>query len=389
MLGLGAIMMKHPVTGKSIVRDGLVLQHNYNLSSVEPLSSGAAAINADADGADFIDVGLIPITTNDVTVSAWVYITDFINSCAIFSNRHGSSPNQGFAVRTATSPDKFQIITDEATTGSQTTSSSGKNTNQWYHVCAVLDRDGSQYLYVDGVLEGSTDISGLADSLTHTTSARIGKNFSNYEMNGYVCNVGYWNAALSQAQVKSIMNKNYDSLSASEKTNLVSWWNLDSTTTEVATAVYDNHGGETFGSEILNQPILTGTGWSNANGTVSDDGVGTVTVPADGTYGYFRGNPRPSDYTEGAIYKAVVTVQGTAGKDIRVRSEIGSDNGGLTATTGRITLTGSLQTETFYFISNDQDDDFRIERHNSDEAYSFDIHSASLKKLNGNTGTLS
>ena len=236
MLGLGSNMMKHPVTGKSIARDGLVLQHNYNLSSVEPLSDGAAAINADADGTDFIDVGLIPITTNDVTISAWVYITDFISGCAIFSNRHGSSPNQGFAIRTAESPDKFQIITDEATTGSATTSSSAKNTNQWYHVCAVLDRDGSQYLYVDGVLEDSTDISGLADSLTHTTSARIGKNFGSYEMNGYICNVGYWNATLSQAQVKSIMNKNYDSLSASEKTDLVSWWNLDEETATDGTA---------------------------------------------------------------------------------------------------------------------------------------------------------
>jgi len=388
MLGLGSNMMKHPVTGKSIARDGLVLQHNYNLSSVEPLSDGAAAINADADGTDFIDVGLIPITTNDVTISAWVYITDFISGCAIFSNRHGSSPNQGFAIRTAESPDKFQIITDEATTGSATTSSSAKNTNQWYHVCAVLDRDGSQYLYVDGVLEDSTDISGLADSLTHTTSARIGKNFGSYEMNGYICNVGYWNATLSQAQVKSIMNKNYDSLSASEKTDLVSWWNLDSTVPGFTTTVYDNHGGETFGGEILTQPILTGTNWSNVNGTVSD-GIGTVTIPADGTYSYFRHGNMTSTYITGGIYRAVVTVKGTAGKDIRVRSEIGSDNGGLTATTGRITLTGNLQTETFDFKSNGQDDDFRIERHDSDEAYSFEIHSVSLKKLNGNTGTLS
>ena len=96
-----------------------------------------------------------------------------------------------------------------------------------------------------------------------------------------------------------------------------------------------------------------------------------------------------STYITGGIYRAVVTVKGTAGKDIRVRSEIGSDNGGLTATTGRITLTGNLQTETFDFKSNGQDDDFRIERHDSDEAYSFEIHSVSLKKLNGNTGTLS
>ena len=187
--------------------------------------------------------------------------------------------------------------------------------------------------------------------------------------------------------VKLLFDLNTDRGTYDNASDLIGYWKMGyGSFDDKAHGVVHDQTDSGFGAEILNQPILTGTGWSNANGTVSDDGVGTVTVPADGTYGYFRGNPRGSDYTEGAIYKAVVTVQGTAGKDIRVRSEIGSDNGGLTATTGRITLTGSLQTETFYFTSNDQDDDFRIERHDSDEAYSFDIHSASLKRLNGNPG---
>ena len=35
-----------------------------------------------------------------------------------------------------------------------------------------------------------------------------------------------WTSALTQAQVKSIMWKNYAGLTSSETTNLVSWWNL-------------------------------------------------------------------------------------------------------------------------------------------------------------------
>jgi len=42
MLGLGSNMIKHPVMGKSIVRDNLVLQHNYTGGAVQPLSDGAA-----------------------------------------------------------------------------------------------------------------------------------------------------------------------------------------------------------------------------------------------------------------------------------------------------------------------------------------------------------
>jgi len=55
-------------------------------------------------------------------------------------------------------------------------------------------------------------------------------------MRGYICNVGYWlGKALDQAEVKSIMNKNYAGLSASEKEDLVSWWNLSADAN-------DNHG---------------------------------------------------------------------------------------------------------------------------------------------------
>ena len=41
-----------------------------------------------------------------------------------------------------------------------------------------------------------------------------------------MCNIGYWSRTLTQAEIKSIMNKNYAGLTSSETTNLVSWWNL-------------------------------------------------------------------------------------------------------------------------------------------------------------------
>ena len=65
---------------------------------------------------------------------------------------------------------------------------------------------------------------------------------------GYICNVGLWSSTLTQAQIKSIMNKNYAKLTDSEKTNLVSWWNLDSsyiagdTTHKTADSHGWNHG---------------------------------------------------------------------------------------------------------------------------------------------------
>ena len=51
-----------------------------------------------------------------------------------------------------------------------------------------------------------------------------------------MCNVGIWSAALTEAQIKSIMYKKYRGLNTSEKANLVSWWNL-------SVNAKDLHGG--------------------------------------------------------------------------------------------------------------------------------------------------
>jgi len=237
MLGLGSNISK---TGKlgvhdlGIVTSNLVLKHNYDLSSVQPLSDGAADINADAAANEYIDVGVIPITTNDVSISAWVYITDWVNYAGIVVNRSTSGTNPGLELRCANGEQRFQLLIDDAN-GASTAWSSALNANQWYHVCGVWDRSGNMSLYIDGVLDGTGDITGHPLTLTHSTVTKIGQ-ASSTEMKGYVCNVGYWNRVLTQDEVKSIMNKNYAGLIASETSDLVSWWNLDEETATDGTA---------------------------------------------------------------------------------------------------------------------------------------------------------
>jgi len=287
MLGLGTGIVKGGgrASNLGVITDNLVLKHNYLRGQVRQVSTGAADINADAAANEYIDVGTIEITTNDVSVCAWVYITDWVNYGGIFTNRHASGDNQGFELRCANGAQKFQILIDEATTGSASLSSSVKNSNQWYHVCAVMDRSSTVSLYVDGVADGTpVSITGQADSLTHATVAKIGQNHTTVEMRGYVCNVGYWNRVLTQAEVKSIMWKDYAGLTSSEKTSMVSWWNLDSTidtATEGSSFVYDKHhgGGETLGSELVtNGTLETDSGWAVTDFTIN----GTATVTTDG-----------------------------------------------------------------------------------------------------------
>ena len=235
MIGLGLNATKNPTVKKTIVRDGLVLRHDYKDRPVELVSSGAANINADGDSNEYIDVGPITIGTGDVSLSAWVNVSTFVNLAGIISNRQTASTYPGLEIRTRDSS-KIEISIDDG--GSNTESISDTlNTNQWYHVCAVFDRSDKQFLYIDGVLVDSDDITSENLTLNHSDNVLIGRrDTTGYDFQGYICNVGYWNAALTQAQVKSIMHKNYAALSASEKEDLVSWWNLDEETATDGTA---------------------------------------------------------------------------------------------------------------------------------------------------------
>jgi len=58
---------------------------------------------------------------------------------------------------------------------------------------------------------------------------------------GNICNAGIFSSVLTATQIKSIMYKDYSGLTTSEKTNLVSWWNLSALHADGSTVV-DSHG---------------------------------------------------------------------------------------------------------------------------------------------------
>ena len=125
---------------------------------------------------------------------------------------------------------------------------------KWHHWAVVVDIDsmaGSK-LYIASVLQNQS--TGNEGTALPYSDLSIGRSSSVSEYNGYLCNFGVWTGHLTQPQIKSIMWKNYAGLINSDKTNLVSWWNLDSTMTgSDGSFVRDNHYGGTsseLGSEV-------------------------------------------------------------------------------------------------------------------------------------------
>jgi len=241
MLGLGSNISK---TGKlgvhdlGIVTSDLVLKHNYDLSSVQLLSDGAAVF----DGTnDYIGLGSdIDFNAKDFSVSAWYKTTD--TSFRIIQNRNtgGVGTKAGWQISSVNGTSWANTIFEDASGNYMALDGASMDLDDgnWHNIIITWDTsEGTGCLYADGsLLQCKTDTDMINGNINSSDDLIIGGANSGSQMfNGYICNVGIWDVILSQTQIKSIMWKNYADLTSSEKEDLVSWWNLSADAN-------DNHG---------------------------------------------------------------------------------------------------------------------------------------------------
>ena len=372
MLGLGTGIVKGGAGAKTIVTDNLVLKHNYSRGQVHQVSTGAAFF----DGTDdYIQLpSAFSHSSNKITISAWVYSGNNSDAATIFSNRTTSDNTRGilFYVSDAESLTvKCQNVSIQATVGLAL--------NNWVHACFTYDPSlGSQNikLYENGVL-ANTGAATVDFDDTAWSNAKIGRGINqNYWYTGYICNVGIWDEVLTQAQIKSIMWKDYAGLTSSETTDLVSWYNLDSAIT--STSVLDNHygGGSELGSELVtNGSFTTDSDW-NKNSNWIIDTTGGATAVADGSSTLDINQVITSHPVANNVYKVTFDVTSvTAGS---VHFTFGGATGADRDSVGTYTE----------YITASNTDRLRIDSHGSN-LFTGSVDNVSVKLVNGNTGTLS
>ena len=237
-LGLGSSLSKSGIVTPGIVTDNLVLKHMYGAGEVVPVSDGSAYF----DGSSYINIShdAIDISTTNFTIAAWIMpITGTVKWDCIMAKRDGNNEGFQFDLRDDDYNALGIALEDADNTLTNTGTAGTISLNKWQHVCITIDRGASgtsgAYFYIDGVLDADSTLTGNMSTIDSGLEGEAplcigakstdGGSISNY-FNGYICNVAFWNEALTQAQIKSIMWKNYSGLSTSEKTNLVSWWNL-------------------------------------------------------------------------------------------------------------------------------------------------------------------
>ena len=387
MLGLGNSLITSGKAGASIVTDNLVLKHGYALNPVQPLSDGAAVF----DGVDdYITMGNVcNLGAADFSIAFWLNPgSDTTTQYYISKYQDGS--NYWYIRLQGSSQTQFHSA-DADGAGVSRSGASTILANQWAHIVVTCDRSDSSGLsiYVNGVLDSSGSTSNTTD-LDNTGDLKLGLHTTSNFADGYMCNVGIWDAVLTQPQIKSIMNKNYAGLSDSEKTSLVSWWNLDSVIDSADlsvgdTTVYDNHygGGNELGSEIVADGgfdtdvaestsgtyWITEAGWTISGGSATYDGGGDSNTQLE--------TITNSSFTDSKVHKLTFDFTDTGGGGVYARV----CGGGFSS---KITGTGS---KTVYLLAGTSTNRLTFETGDDNQAFSID--NVSVKLVNGNTGTLS
>jgi len=203
----------------------------------------APTVQADAIGAgsalfdgnsDYISLGndsSLQVGTSDFSWCAWVYRT--ADDDAIFSWGDIASPPAWQLYEGGA--ELLRLRMDDGGGALNSYSSTALPEDEWVHVCLTMDRDSATgiKMYFNGIDVGVDEDDATGQQLTLSggsvgayIGARVGGSLTAHHA-GNICQVGLWDAVLTQAQIQSIMEKTYEELTASERTNLVSYWALD------------------------------------------------------------------------------------------------------------------------------------------------------------------
>ena len=392
---------------------------NSKAALADQIGSGSASF----DGNDYIDCGIIDFNTDDISIVAWYKANTLGAYEGIVTNRQSTGDKPGIQIRIDDGGDDIELFTDcGSTTFSTKTNSFVPSTGVWTHVAATIDRSALQSLYINGALQATTDISGQSSAdLTSADNLRIGRSEGSAYFDGNIAQVGIWTGrVLTQEEVQEISQKQYSELTTSEKTNLTSWWGLDSLHGQ--NAVEDKNGTESLGSEIVVNGEFTGTfdttqdyssdfnlvtGWivhtagsggSPHTATEGDNnGSQAVRIQSSSSPGNYINVRSQTGFTltAGTLYKLTFDAKKESTSTfLRIKTASGT-NISYSAVAGTIdatlTLTDTMTTYTYYFIPTATDTSSYIAfgRKGGDGSANFTIDNISLKTVTGsNVGVL-
>lgn len=193
-------------------------------------------------------------TSTNFSVSFWCRTRQLITTRIIVGQRAGTNTaSVGWVVGTSSTGAPFFEISD-GTNEASNTLSGNKNIsdNYWHHVVITFNRASVATIYVDGVVQTTTSITGVGDISTGiTTNFRVGRDGSgNNIYSGSVDSVRVWSTLLTAPEVADLY---YDGVVPQTASLKVEWlFNEGAGATANDTSGTGNNGtltGVTFTSD--------------------------------------------------------------------------------------------------------------------------------------------
>jgi hypothetical protein len=218
--------------------------------------------------------------TSDFTVEAYIFggtLNDYI-----IEKRGGSGNGWEFYITAAA---KMHFLIDDTTATFNLTADTSIGTNQIHYVAVTVDRDGNATHYLDGIKDGSSDVSGSDGSVSNSDNLGVGSigGTSNF-FDGSIYAIKYSNVARSADEIffsysNGLINdsntvalwdfKNGEGINvADENSNNIT---LSNTAQIRAPALSTN-----LRKDVFNHPIQHTGGGLNGSGDVVDFTGGTA-----------------------------------------------------------------------------------------------------------------
>jgi len=181
----------------------------YTSNPIDNTENRTIAFDGTNNYLDFGSSSIFKLTDN-FTISCWVKSSVY-GDRAILGNFGPSSNYSGFNLNIQPSG-KFAFLTGSQPNATYLYADNTYNLNTWYHVTG-LRRNGTNYLYINGVLQSSTNTQVVASSAQNFYLARWYSNLTGYYHYGNIGIVSLYNKALSSDEILQNYNatkKKYD-----------------------------------------------------------------------------------------------------------------------------------------------------------------------------------